>query len=256
MSARASKILRRLLAILAVVAALVGFAAFFCDCAVEFRLPGASRDGSEIWILCGSENGLFALGYRILPRVLDEAEWQLQRRDPRWHAVGAGRARLVWGSLHQEKEWWFRAEAQTYHMQLPIPKPATKPATAPVATYPMRVAFYEIPAWLFWLLAVPYPLYRLIDVPNNRRRKRFAAGQCLACGYDLRHTPDRCPECGQVPTSTPPPRGHLWRLEVLWRPRLLRNLRRGIWLRIVLYPVFYFCFSLVFSWAYFRHYQK
>lgn len=256
MSARASKILRRSLAILTVVAALVGFAAFFCDCAVEFRLPGAGRDGSEIWILCGSENGLFALGYRSLPKVLDEAQWQVQRRDPRWHSAGAGRVRFVWGSFHQEKEWWFRVESQTYQMRLPFPTRATKPSTAPVATYPMQEAFYEIPAWLFWLLAIPYPFYRLIDIPNNRHRKRFAAGQCLACGYDLRHTPYRCPECGLVPTGTPPPRGHLWRLEVLWRPRLLRNLRRGIWLRIVLYPVFYFCFSLVFSWAYFRHYQK
>lgn len=50
----------------------------------------------------------------------------------------------------------------------------------------------------FWLIILPLLIWpALAVVTGSRRRRRTAALQCFHCGYDMRATPDRCPECGR-----------------------------------------------------------
>jgi hypothetical protein len=53
----------------------------------------------------------------------------------------------------------------------------------------------------FWL-AVPMVVMAVLagylHRRDGRQRLRHVRGQCIKCGYDLRASPERCPECGTV----------------------------------------------------------
>ena len=52
-----------------------------------------------------------------------------------------------------------------------------------------------VPHWFLALLFAVLPAVRLRAIIRARRPNR--AGLCQHCGYDLRATPERCPECGR-----------------------------------------------------------
>jgi hypothetical protein len=63
------------------------------------------------------------------------------------------------------------------------------------STYIHSVAV-RIPYWSFAGVASILPLLWVRGV--RRQRRRFRSGHCPGCGFDLRMTPDACPECGLV----------------------------------------------------------
>ena len=59
-----------------------------------------------------------------------------------------------------------------------------------------QISQWMLPHWLFALVGMILPIVWLTQ--RRRTKRRRVAGRCVACGYDLRQSPGRCPECGRA----------------------------------------------------------
>jgi predicted Zn-ribbon and HTH transcriptional regulator len=91
-----------------------------------------------------------------------------------------------------------------------------------------RTTLVHVPHWLAAAGFAVLPLAALMR--RLRRRRRVLAGLCTRCGYDLRATPGRCPECGNAACNKP----------VDWMRRLL-NLLTALSLLL--------CVAVAFLWV-------
>lgn len=63
-----------------------------------------------------------------------------------------------------------------------------------LAARPATQTVINLPYWLLILISAILPFCYVLR--RYRRRRRVLDGLCADCGYDLRCSKDRCPECG------------------------------------------------------------
>ncbi|MDB5292911.1 MAG: hypothetical protein JWL69_4152 [Phycisphaerales bacterium] len=123
------------------------------------------------------------------------AEWQ---KDPdRFKQGGAAGpvSRVVDARLKTEPAMAELSRMREVYTEWDRKAPVSPPAGRSVSLYSVLIATAALPmAWLALMLHT---------ARVTARRK--AANKCTSCGYDLRATPGRCPECGTVCTTGDPP---------------------------------------------------
>jgi len=89
-----------------------------------------------------------------------------------------------------------------------VPVLGDLPLLGAVFTNAAQGDYVQVPWWLLFAPAAVSPCLALAAamrqrLRRRRRRGRSLLGLCPSCGYDLRATPGRCPECGSI-AAVPP----------------------------------------------------
>jgi hypothetical protein len=105
-------------------------------------------------------------------------------------AVGAACVLFVWGFLYE------KLHVAGWPRVVKIGIVSFTPGSVRIRTSPGDEISTSL--WALALLVAVTP-HLIRDFKSKRRDRRRAGGLCPSCGYDVRATPERCPECGATP---------------------------------------------------------
>ena len=114
-----------------------------------------------------------------------------------WHSVSPV------GDDNAAKAWWHThslESATPYTWFVFRPRWIDPQASATQPSMRSRAAVLMAPHWMLVIVAAVLPSAWVAG--RVRRRRRRQRGRCVTCGYDLRATPEVCPECGTAPSAT------------------------------------------------------
>jgi len=141
--------------------------------------------------------------YRRLMREQDEASARVKLHNANWEALSEQVKRdpnraSIWRARQTEadRSWaaWYRS-ASLDQLRANWRRDSTWPVTPPIRYSASYAAVFIA------TLVVPMLWLALMCFRARQRANRIAGHICVSCGYDLRATPDRCPECGTTPAD-------------------------------------------------------
>jgi hypothetical protein len=176
---------RRLVTLAAVVSLLLSIATVVLWMRSYFIADGWWDSREDRLVVAGTQQGAIFLDHATLnsgpaatPMGIHRFKWKV--------SPGSGTPAPDPGVV---REWTFLG----FHWF--ISEGGSGPAPGGFFTTPPRWQV-RVPLWFIATLFALFPLRWMI-----RARCAAGPGRCTSCGYDLRATPDRCPECGAVPAS-------------------------------------------------------